>query len=185
MSGNCLNAGLVRAQFLEERVICLQIQHTSTFPVGLRCRRRFHVKRIHDVVLNVQIHVVLMRIVQMRILIVRMVFVVWRIVAGKNQIGIVIIAIINDNIWFLGWPIFGDYFHVGFMIRPRIRIRLLIGGCEVIIHPIQASIIAIVHIRYDIFTVSFCDDVAKVEIAVWIEAVHQNVPIVIIVVVGC
>lgn len=120
MSGNCLDAGLVGAQFLEECVICLQIQHASTFPVGLRCRRRFRVERIHDVILNVQIHVVLMRIVQMWILIVRMVFVVWRIVAGKNQIGIVTVAIINDNIWFLCRPIFGDYFHVGFVIRPRI-----------------------------------------------------------------
>lgn len=109
------------------------------------------------------------------ILIVRMVFVVWRIVAGKNQIGIVIVAIINDNIWFLCWPIFGDYFHVGFMIRPR----LLIGGCEVVVHSVQASIIAIEHIRYDIFTAGFRDDVAKVKVAVWIEAIHQNVAIIV------
>lgn len=43
----------------------------------------------------------------MWILIVRMVLVVvvWRIVIGKYQIGVVII---NDNIWFLCWAIFGD-----------------------------------------------------------------------------
>lgn len=67
-----------------------------------------------------------------------------RIVIGKNQIGIVII---NDNIWFLCWAVFGDYFNVGFMIRPRVRIRLLIGCCKIIIYSVQASIIALEHIR--------------------------------------
>lgn len=73
-----------------------------------------------------------------------LIVVVWWIVIGENQIGIVII---NDNIWFLCWPIFGDYFNVGFMIRPRVRIRLLIGCCKIIIYSVQASIIALVHIR--------------------------------------
>lgn len=108
----------------------------------------------------------------MRILIVRMMFIVivgW-IVIGKYQIGIVII---NDNIWFLCWPIFGDYFHVGFMIRPRVRIRLLIGGRKIIIHPIEAPIVAVVHIRQHVLVVIVLRyDVAKVEVAVGIVAVH-------------
>lgn len=82
----------------------------------------------------------------MRILIVGMVLIVavWWIVIGEYQVGIVVI---NDNIWFLCRPIFGDYLHVGFVIRSRVRVRLLVGSCEVIIHSVEAAIIDIVHIR--------------------------------------
>lgn len=113
-------------------------------------------------------------------LIVRMVF-VWRIVAGKNQIWVVTVAIINDNIWFLCRPIFGDDFHVGFVIRPRVCIRLLICCGEIVVHSIEAAIISIIYIRYDVFVARLRDNVAKVEITVRIEIVHQNIPIVIIV----
>lgn len=62
---------------------------------------------------------------------------------------------------------------MGFMIRPRIRVRLLIGCCEVIIHPILASIIAVEHIRQRVFVaVRLRNDVAKVEVAVGIVVAH-------------
>lgn len=173
MSCNCLDAGLVRAQFLEESVICLQIQHASALPVG-QWRRRFRIENVHQLILDVQIHHVGIRIVDVRI-----VRLVWRIVAGKNQIGIVIVAVVNDNIWFFCRAIFGDNLHVCFMIRPRVDVWLLIGCGEIIVHPILAAIVAIVHIWYDIFVARFGDDVAKVEIAVGIESVHENISIVV------
>lgn len=66
-------------------------------------------------------------------LIIRLFVVARRIVIGEYQIGIVVI---NDNIWFLCRPIFRDDFHVGFVNRPRVRVWLLIGCREVIVHPI-------------------------------------------------
>lgn len=132
MSRNCLDAGLIGAQFLEESVICLQIEHARAFSIRQR-RRRFRIENIHQIVFDVQVDHVWRRIVDM---IVRLVLVVWRIVAGKNQVGIVIVAIINDNIWFLGRPIFGDDLHVGLVIRPRVCVRLLIGRGEVVVHTV-------------------------------------------------
>lgn len=112
----------------------------------------------------------------MRKLIVRVMFVVAarRIVVGKYQVGIVVI---NDNIWFLCGPIFGDYFHVGLVIRPRVRVRLLIGCGEVIVHSVEAAIVAVEDIRQHVLVVCvhivarLGDYVSKVEVAVGIEAV--------------
>lgn len=114
-------------------------------------------------------------------LIVRMMLVVWWIVAGKNQIGVVIVAIINDNIWFLCRAIFGDDFHVSFVIRPRVCVRMLIGCGEIIVHSIQVAIIAIINVRYDILVALFCHNVEKVRITVRIEGVYHTISIFIVV----
>lgn len=118
-------------------MVCLQIQHTSAFSVGRRRAARW-LRAIHvrEVVFDVEIGAVVVRMVDMRKLIVRMMFVVVaarRIVVGKYQVGIVVI---NDNIWFLCGAVFGDYFHVGLMVRPRVCVRLLISCGEVIVYPV-------------------------------------------------
>lgn len=159
-------------------MVCLQIQHTSAFPVGRgRAARWLRAIHVREVVFDVQVGAVVVRMVEMRKLIVRMVLVVIaarRIVVGENQVGIVVI---NDNIWFLCGAVFGDYFHVGLVIRPRVCVRLLIGCGEVIVYPVEAAIVAVEDIRQHVLVVCvhivarLGDYVSKVEVAVGIVAV--------------
>lgn len=174
MSRDCLDAGLVGAELLEERVICLQIQHACALPICQRGARRRLVgtERVCQIILDVEIDV--MRMIHVRVLIVRMVLVVAarRIVVGEYQIGIVVI---NDNIWFLCRPVLGDDLHVGLVVRSR----LLVGRREVVVHPIEAAVVAVEHVRQNVLVVvRFRDDVAKVVVAVGIVVVDDDVAVI-------
>lgn len=129
--------------------------------------------RVCQIVLDVKIDV--MRMVHVRILIVRMVLVVAarRIIVGEYQIGIVVI---NDNIWFLCRPILRDDLHVCLVVGSR----LLIGRREVVVDSVEAAVVAIEDVRQHILVVAirFCDDVAKVVIAVGIVIVDDDVAVI-------
>lgn len=130
--------------------------------------------RVCQIVLDVKIDV--MRMVHVRILIVRMVLVVAarRIIVGEYQIGIVVI---NDNIWFLCRPILRDDLHVCLVVGSR----LLIGRREVVVDSVEAAVVAIEDVRQHILVVvavRFCDDVAKVVIAVGIVIVDDDVAVI-------
>lgn len=94
---------------------------------------------------------------------------------------LIVVVADNDVGWLLSGAVFSeDFYLAGLLIEPRIHIRLLISRRKVIVHPIRASIIAIVNIRQHILVVAvrLRDDISKVEIAVRIVAVHQNVPMI-------
>lgn len=205
MTSDGFDASFVGAEFLEERVICLQIQHARAFPISCWTRRWLRTVDVHEIVLHIEIYVVLW-IKEVGMLIARMLIVVWMfvgwIVVGKDRKGMVVVIIIiiivvilwrrkcfgvvtiNKNIWFLCWPMLCDYFHVGFMIRPRVRVRLLICRCEIIVNSILASIVAIVDVwQHILFVVWLRNDVTKVDITVGTETVDNNIPMWIIIVV--
>lgn len=168
MSRYCLDARLIGSKLLEERVICLQIQHARAFSIGQRATRRLLcIQHIHNVVLDIQIDIMLRMIYRWKLIVViivvavRMMLTVRRIVVGINQIRIVIV---NDNAWLFGWAVFGNYFDMCFVIRSRTsaaNIHLLIRGRKVIVDPI----IITEHIREHI-AICLCDDVAQIVIAI-------------------